>query len=165
MTLVRCKKCWKQVSAEVKTCPQCGARVRQPVSKLALALGALLIALGLISLNRNQPEPPPADPEPDAIKNLYFDYRYATQGGPGSSMYIDYVIFTNKGRHDVKDIVFACEQISESGTLVGTYTAVVPQTVRASKAIRVEQLYLGVIDRPWQRIRCHVRDLKIVLSK
>lgn len=165
MAIVRCRRCWWPVDAGAKTCPKCGARIREPVPILAIVLGGLLVVLGLISLNRNQSEPPPADPEPDAIKNLYFDYRYATPGGPGSSMYIDWVIFTNKGRHDVKDIVFACDEISESGTLAGTYTAVVPQTVRASKNMRVEQLYMGVIDRPVRRIRCNVRDLKIILSK
>jgi len=52
MALSKCRECGNQVSTEAKTCPQCGAKVKRPMSKtkkILLGLFALLIVAGIFA--------------------------------------------------------------------------------------------------------------------
>lgn len=57
MALVKCKECGAQISADTKTCPQCGAPPPKKTSRFTwLVAGLIVIAVGM-SLTR--PDPPP----------------------------------------------------------------------------------------------------------
>lgn len=46
MALVTCKECKAQISDTAATCPQCGAKVKKPTSRLTLFIGGLF-AIGI----------------------------------------------------------------------------------------------------------------------
>ena len=169
MTLVRCKKCWKQVSAEVRTCPQCGARVRQPISKLALALGALLIVFGLTTYHRVigpvvSPPPPKSDPaaevRAEAIKDLDFSFSWV-KGSVGMPMLID-VILTNKGAHPVKDIIVVCEHILDDKVDPVINRRILYATVKASETRTFPRFDMGYLPIDTPRTRCYVKDVIVL---
>lgn len=65
MALTKCKECGHQVSTEAKSCPQCGAKIRKPASKLGIIL-VTLIAIPIFGAIFNHEDPlpkPPRSPE------------------------------------------------------------------------------------------------------
>ncbi len=167
LALVRCKKCWQQVNAETTTCPKCGARIRRPVSKLALMLGVLLIALGWISVQHyqgtgwNAPPPPKPDPaaeaKAEAIRNLDFSFSW-TKGSVGKPMLID-VILINKGARDVKDILIVCEHILDNKVDPVKNRSILYEAVKASETRTFPRFDMGYLAIDTPRTRCRVADL------
>ncbi|MBX9811199.1 MAG: hypothetical protein K2Y16_06245 [Burkholderiales bacterium] len=169
LALVRCKKCWLEVRAETVTCPRCGARVREPVSQVALALGALLIVFGLITFHRyggpggNAPPPksdPAAEAKAEAISNLDFSFSW-TKGKPGSVMFID-ITLTNTGARDVKDLVIVCEHILDSGIVPVKNRSILYETIKASETKTFPRFNMGYLPGDTPTTRCHVEDLIVL---
>lgn len=170
LALVRCKKCWQQVNAETTICPKCGARIRRPVSKPALMLGVLLIALGWISLQRyqgtswNAPPPPPPDPaaeaRAEAIRHLDFSFSWI-KGSVGKPMLID-VKLSNKGARDVKDITIACEHIIDNKGGVVINRRILYETVKASETRTFPRFDMGYLAVDTPQTRCRVADLIVL---
>lgn len=74
---MNCKKCGAELGEGVQSCPQCGAEQQAPVNKkkLALVIGAVVLALGILAAivfaivvpairdNQDPTDPPQADPQ------------------------------------------------------------------------------------------------------
>ena len=60
MALIECKECKANISDEAKTCPQCGAAVPQPTSRLGLLIGGIFIFfLARFLIGQADPPSPP----------------------------------------------------------------------------------------------------------
>ena len=59
MALIKCHECKSEVSTEAKTCPQCGAKVKKPMSlvmKVVLGFIGISVVVGIVTSNRQDVE-------------------------------------------------------------------------------------------------------------
>ncbi len=170
LALVRCKKCWQQVSAETTTCPRCGARISRRVSTLALIVGVILVIAGSVTYHRYQGtdwfSPLPRKPNPvaearaEAIR--YIDFKYSwNKSGIGTPMRMD-VTLTNRGEFDVMSIMIVCEHRSPAGAVLDANSGIYWGTVKALETIKINNLDLGLIRVDAPAVDCRVKDLAVL---
>lgn len=63
MALIKCKECKKEISSEAKTCPQCGAKVKKPMSPIIKysLLGVIAFIVISTAIKENDPSTQAAD--------------------------------------------------------------------------------------------------------
>ena len=72
MALLKCHECQNMVSSEAKSCPQCGALVKTPISKIRLwMVRAIFLLIAVVILNDifGNKVIPVSAPEPELVKN------------------------------------------------------------------------------------------------
>lgn len=70
MALIKCKECANQVSTDAKACPQCGAEVKQPLSRLKvffIAIVGVVLFMAFQSDKTAQPIPVAKSPTPEQV--------------------------------------------------------------------------------------------------
>jgi hypothetical protein len=77
MSLASCHECQHQVSTDAKSCPNCGAAVKQPTSPAKIILvGFIVLVIGISITGTPTPPPAPKSPEQKAKEereNLRFN--------------------------------------------------------------------------------------------
>ena len=140
------------------------------MSKLALAVGVLLIAAGSITYHRYRSidwfAPPPRKPDPvaqaraEAIRNIDFHYSLR-KSGIGTPMRID-VVLTNNGAHDVRGIDIACEHRGADGARLDVNRAIYWGAVKVSETLKINDLDMGLVRVQSASVHCYVKDLDVL---
>ncbi|WEH92317.1 zinc ribbon domain-containing protein [Acinetobacter soli] len=165
MALINCKECGAQVSTQAKTCPNCGAKVKKPTSKLTwIILG--VIVFGILASMIGGESTTSSDgtktlsPKEQALQDVKFDFDWS-KAGFDNIMMIDMTV-KNTGTRDVKDFEVECNHTSNSGTKIDSNKRQVFEIVKAGETRTFKNFNMGFIHSQASSSSCAITDLVVI---